>query len=334
MVLGSVIILAVTGCREDGMMANQADVTLMETAARSHGVVTRSRLLDLGLSRDTVDRQIGQLLRPVGAGLFVVDPLVDQWTPLALATAAVPGGAVARESAAHLHGSSLYRSDRYRTDDLHVVAPNSVRSRHEFATFHQTRFLPPQHLVEVCRLLVTTVARALCDLAMQISPLRLRRLVEVQATTSTPSLDELVRCHQELAKRGRRGTRPMRDVLEALVTDDPFPESELELRTEQALTTRGLWLRRQFRPPWYDGIRYIVDFADVSSRTILEADGRRFHDTSAAFEDDRRRDRLAASHGWLTLRVTWRDVFEDRHALDEVADIIRRRRPTQAIPAA
>ena len=314
-------------------MANQADVTLLETAARSHGVVTRSRLPDLGLSEGTVERQVGQLLRPVAPGLYVVDPLVDRWTSLALAAAA-PGGAVARESAAHLHGSSLYRSVRYRTDEIHVVALNSVRSRYPLAVFHQTRFMPPHHLTEVCELPVTTPARTLCDLAMQIGPLRLRRLVEAQATTSNPSLEELVRCHQELAKRGRGGTRPMREVLEALVTDDPFPESELELRTDQALATRGLLLRRQFRPPWYNGIRYIVDFADVSSRTIVEADGRRFHDTSAAFEDDRRRDRLAASHGWLTLRVTWRDVVEDRHALDEVAEIIRRRRPAQEIPAA
>ena len=265
------------------------------------------------------------MLRRVADGLFVIDAMADEWSALALARAAIAAGAAARQSAAHLHVMALFGSVRYRTTELHVVAPNSVRTRSDLATYHQTRFLPQHHLTVVRGIATTTAARTLCDLAAVLRPSRLRAVVERQAIVSAPSLDDLVSCHLELARRGRRGTQQMRDLLDSLVSDEPFPESELELRLDRALRDRGLVLRRQYRPPWYDGIRNITDFADQSGATILEADGRRFHDTSAAFEDDRRRDRLAASHDWLTLRVTWRDVVSNGHALDEVTAIILRR---------
>ena len=56
-------------------------------------------------------------------------------------------------------------------------------------------------------------------------------------------------------------------------------------------------LLRQFRPPWFDGVRGTVDFADPAARVILEVDGRSWHATSQAMADDRRRDRVAAGHG-------------------------------------
>ena len=45
-----------------------------------------------------------------------------------------------------------------------------------------------------------------------------------------------------------------------------------------------------------------------SKRVIAELDGRSFHDTAAAFERDRARDRRLSAAGWRVIRVTWRQL--------------------------
>ncbi len=101
----------------------------------------------------------------------------------------------------------------------------------------------------------------------------------------------------------------MRAVLDAVLDDQPFPESRLELLAiERLLEHRVLGARRQFRPPWYDGIRGIVDFAWPEAKVILEVDGRQFHNTSQSKDDDERRDLIAIEHGWIVIRVGWRTL--------------------------
>ena len=69
----------------------------------------------------------------------------------------------------------------------------------------------------------------------------------------------------------------------------------------------------------------------IGRRLIVETDGREFHTGDESFEEDRRRDRVAASMGLVPIRLTWNQVL---YQWDEVlADIraiatrTRRRRP-------
>jgi very-short-patch-repair endonuclease len=51
-------------------------------------------------------------------------------------------------------------------------------------------------------------------------------------------------------------------------------------------------------------------------RLIVEVDGRAWHDTAAAFERDRRRDRRCAAAGWRVVRVTEKALTDDRERLE------------------
>jgi hypothetical protein len=57
-----------------------------------------------------------------------------------------------------------------------------------------------------------------------------------------------------------------------------------------------------------------------AKRVIVELDGRAAHDTAAAYEDDRARDRAATAAGWRVVRVTWRQLHDDP---DELAADLR-----------
>ena len=58
-----------------------------------------------------------------------------------------------------------------------------------------------------------------------------------------------------------------------------------------------------------------VDCLWRSARLMAELDGRAFHDTVAAFEEDRERDRALSAAGWRVVRVTSRHLHEGRPAL-------------------
>jgi very-short-patch-repair endonuclease len=57
------------------------------------------------------------------------------------------------------------------------------------------------------------------------------------------------------------------------------------------------------------------------AKLIVELDSRQAHATFTAFETDRERDRLAALAGWLVIRITWRQLTDQRKRL--IRDIRR-----------
>jgi very-short-patch-repair endonuclease len=182
---------------------------------------------------------------------------------------------------------------------------------------HETRHLPPEDLVTVDGLAVTSHARTLCDLAAVLRPARLTHLVERQLARGEPEPGALVACHRSLARQGRAGSGLLRSVLDELLDEEPFPQSQLELAMCRLLRDAGLdGFERQYRPPWFDGVAGVVDFAHPGARVILEVDGRRWHTTTQAFGDDRRRDRVAVANGWRVLRYGWQEVV---HRPSEVA---------------
>jgi very-short-patch-repair endonuclease len=61
-----------------------------------------------------------------------------------------------------------------------------------------------------------------------------------------------------------------------------------------------------------DGETFEIDALWRAERIAVELDSRQFHDTPLAFERDRRRDRKLIAAGWLPVRLTWRQLTEER----------------------
>ena len=54
----------------------------------------------------------------------------------------------------------------------------------------------------------------------------------------------------------------------------------------------------------------------MEGRLVVELDGKKWHDPEDAFERDRRRDLVAASTRYRTLRFTWRQVLFEWPAVE------------------
>lgn len=71
---------------------------------------------------------------------------------------------------------------------------------------------------------------------------------------------------------------------------------------------------------------YYLDIAWPGPRVCLEVDGYEFHSDRTMFESDRLRDQLLLADGWLVLRVTYRQLLDDREGvLRRVRQVLRSR---------
>ncbi len=277
---------------------------ILKVAAATSGVCTRNTLLDAGVSPTTIDRHTnaGSLER-VRSGVYVVAELVDARTPYHLGLARLDGAAISHISAGRLHELPVPAGG---TAVVEVTVPvESGGRRFDGVTVHRTRLPLAVDIVDMCGALpVTSLARTVFDLASCLKVHRLRHVVQTAIIHRGLATDDFWACYQPLARRGVRGLGPLRRVMCEMLDDEPVPQSVLEQRLARLLRDEGLTgFRRQYRPPWFDGVRGTVDFADPNVRVVLEADGRSWHATTQAMAEDRRRDRAAAAHGWTVLRV-------------------------------
>jgi very-short-patch-repair endonuclease len=108
-------------------------------------------------------------------------------------------------------------------------------------------------------------------------------------------------------QRGRPGVAPMRRLLHQL---DPVhaARSTLEVKTRRLLVSHGITdFVREFPLEW-QGRTYRYDFAFPSAKTILETNGRRWHDDPADYEHDDEKWSVPGRYGYRIVFATWEKV--------------------------
>ena len=305
-------------------MAKTNEDLIMQAAIANGGAISSRLLEPEGVSASSLRRRVraGSLDRPF-KGVYIVNALRTPDSLLHAACLAHPIGAAFRFSAAFLHGFGVTKPSPPQ-----FVAAHGLGSRVTEVEMHETRDLPRIDVVSVSGINATSPARTICDISPYLSPDRLRHLIETQLTRNRPTSDQLVACVRGRRRSGVSTVGKLAEMLGLMLDDEPYPESMLELRLFQALASAGVaGLNRQFRPEWYDGIRGIVDAADPVGRTIIEADGRRFRQVTQAHDNDRQRDRKAAAHGFVVLRVGHQELQQRRTAVvSEIREIVNSRR--------
>ena len=268
------------------------DRELAEIAARQHGIVTRSQLLDAGFDRNAIAYRVslGRLV-PLHRGVFAVGHL--PFSPYARAMAAVlacgPGAVLSHGSAAALYGLMRWRTP------LEITAPGR-RSR-PGVLVHRTRTLPDTDRTVHYAIPATTPARTLVDLATTLDPASLTRAVNDLRVSHLMSLDSL---RDQLARSPGRATRAFR-LRDGAPTRSAFEDAFLAFAERHGLP----------RPePNVRVAGYLADMLWRPQRLIAELDGREFH---VDFEADRERDAELLAIGFRTVRVTWLRLHEAEH---------------------
>jgi very-short-patch-repair endonuclease len=270
-------------------------------AAEQHGVVSRTQLLDAGLSPTVVRDRVrsGHLLR-LHRGVYAVGHARLRREGVWLAAVlAYPGAALSHRDAATLHG---LRPGNHRLVD---VTGHNARASQPGIRFHRTTSLDAQDITTIRGIRVTTVARTLVDLAGTVPRDHLARAVK---EAERQNVFDLRAVEQALARtRGRRG-RGHRALREAIAEHAALGLSA----TDSALEDVFLRLVRSNGLPLpatnalLEGFR--VDAVWRTHRIAVELDGWQHHRTRHAFERDRERDATLTAAGWRVVRFTYRQV--------------------------
>jgi len=291
----------------DGECAPRSvDAAIAVVAARQHGVVSRAQLAALGIGRGAIDHRVAcRRLHPLHRGVFAVGHRVlsrdGAW--MAAVLAGGDGAVVSHRSAAALWG--IRATDRGRVD---ITVRRHRRGRPGIEYHHAV--LPPDEITRHRGIPVTNVARTLLDLAAVVSRDQLDHALneaEIRRLSSPVPLDALVARHG-----GRRGIDAIRRALEKQRDiGETIAKSELERRFLTFIDAHGLPRPRTNMPLG----PYEPDAAWPQQRLIVELDSFAIHATREAFESDRARDRALQAMGYRVVRITWRQLRSEPHAI-------------------
>jgi very-short-patch-repair endonuclease/predicted transcriptional regulator of viral defense system len=286
---------------------SRPEAWVLAAAARQHGLVTTAQLLGAGWSKDVVAAHVRSgWLRRRHRGVYLVGPLDTPHTRAMAATlAAGPGALLSHYPAAVLWGL------RPPTDGpMHVTRPAGAHSRPGIIVHRAA--LHPADATHRHGIPVTSAARTLLDLAAATT------LDELDRAVNEARVNRVVSDHalsEQFSRYPRhRGTVALKEVQR---TEPKLTRSEAERLALDLIRKAGL-PAPEVNSPLHG---YEVDLLWRDARLVVEIDGYAFHSSRRSFENDRRRDQHLAALGYRVIRVTWRQLTEEREAV--VATITR-----------
>ena len=298
------------------MVNESAFGSVSRLSARSLGVFRGCDAVALGVTR----RQIALLERS-----GVIDrllPDIDRMTAVArsseqsLRAALLWAGpaAAAGRSAGELYGLHGVRPD---LAEIVVVAPNRVRS--ESVIVHRSRDRRALRVRRRDGLLVTGVEATLVALGASLEGEGFEVACEDARRRRLTSVSGLHSYLDQHGRAGRPGVVPMRRLLDEIDPVHPA-RSVLEVKTRRLLVANGFTdFVREF-PLAGNARTYLFDFVFARRRTILETNGRRWHDDGTDYEDDNEKWSVPGRHGYRVVFATWDKVTRrPRELLSELA---------------
>jgi len=271
-------------------------MVMARIASRTHGVVTRARLLVAGVTDAEIEWRLrtGALIR-VHRGVSRVGHVAPSIEAryLAAVWACGEGAALSGQAAAHLLGLT-----KGLPPVPQVTAPTERRVKG--LVTRRSRGLIE---ATTCRgIPVTIVPRTLVDLAGVLGEDDLARACHEAGVRyrTTPAMVEAVLERRPSSPGAKRLRAVMHgDVHVALSKlESKFLERVREIRRPLPQTNRPAGARR-------------VDCRWPAQRLTVELDSYRYHHSRHAWNADRRREREAYARGDQFRRYTWEDVFED-----------------------
>lgn len=220
--------------------------------------------------------------------------------------------------ASHRSAAYIWRLLGYHRGTLDVTVETG-RNQRPGGHIRTSLWLPPNHVTVRDSIPITRVARTLFDLA-SVEPLgRLEKTVDDAISRRLCTQRQLETAFFALARRGRKGTASMRELLEGMGPGYIPPASELER------VARRLFVAHDIPPPRFevhlgdDDVIGRVDCTWTEAKLVVELDSDRFHGSKPARERDRLRDNRLVAAGWRVIRVTWEDLTQ--RPLEVVAQI-------------
>jgi hypothetical protein len=290
------------------------------TAARQHGLISRTQALATGMTRREIDHcMLTGRWRIVQPTIYRIEGSRPTWEQSVMA-ACLRGGE--DTGASHLTAGRLWDCEVPDAGVLEVISTRDRRVRIAGVRAHRSLLLPRLDLTKRTGIPVTTPARTI----LECSP-----LIGVRATAHMT--DDLVRrklmrygdlrsCTARLAGPGRRRLSIVREVLANRLPGYDPGDSNLEVRALDVIARAGLPAPVQQHPVQLpDGRRARIDLAYPDQMVAIEMDGWKWHGQRGAFDRDRARANELVALGWRVVRFT--DAMDDSTIVRILSELLR-----------
>lgn len=308
-------------------------------AARQGGVVGIGQLRTLGCTGDQWGRARASPrwnLRSRRVLQLAGCPVTDE-SRLHAAILDAGGGAV-------LHGATALAwmgLSRFDLRDLHIVRRrNATHTAPRLSAPHRLRDFDDEDVIIVRGVPTTTAIRAIWSEASRYSAPALYerglrtigRILDDAHLAGLVTWEELNRSVDRLARRGRAGTRIMRELARTRQPGTSATESGNEDRLEEILHREGRQALRRQVP--VGGARPIgrADFRDAELPVVVEVNSLRFHSSPSDEAADRSRYRRYLEAGFHVAVVWDRDLWSAPWAALDAVDRARRSAARRAPP--
>jgi very-short-patch-repair endonuclease len=277
---------------------------LVDHARSHHAVTTWAEAIALGARDDDLVnwQRSGRLVRPA-PNVYVVAGSPPTWRQRVRVAACSTDG-----WASHRTAAALWGLDGFPPGKIEVLVPYGRRRRRGDWVVHETRALRSVDLDEVDGIPCTSVVRTVIDLAAVSHPFLVGQALDHASRRWPGSLAAVERRHAELARRGRRGIRMLRALLDERAGRGRYTDSGFETRALRMLRAAGLpepVLQHTVRDG--DFVAHL-DLAWPSVMWAVECDSLAHHSGKRAHEWDRMRRRRLKALGWDVVEITYDDV--------------------------
>jgi very-short-patch-repair endonuclease len=208
--------------------------------------------------------------------------------------------------------ATLYGLEGVRVEKPQIIVPTTIRRRSERVDI---RYYEDRRSLMVRRirgLPVTGVEATLLALARDLDGVALEVAFEDARRRRLTSLAAMQAHLDRFGMSGRTGVAALRQLLRDLDPKHPS-RSTLEVLTRRLLVSHGITrFTREFPLTWM-GRTYRFDFGFESRRTILETNGRRWHDDPTDYESDHEKWSVPGRHGYFLVLATCDKVTRRPH---------------------
>jgi very-short-patch-repair endonuclease len=290
------------GCGCIGKSATISYVEWPDIARRQGGVVRRSQLAAIGMSRQRIDHLVHsrQLLTTSRRGTYRAAGAPASSESEAWLAVVGSRAVLSYLSAAMWWGLPVDQDGR-----IHITRRERQRLlTHKLIRVHRTLLLP-EAVTTRFGLHVTTRTETLLDCLGWLPLPSARNLLDraYQQTWLTPR--DVERRLEE--QSGRWGNRQLARLAREC---RPGIEAESERRLQRLLEQAGIMGWQANMPMTVRGRRLRPDIAFPAARLAVEVDGWAFHRTREQRQADMEKDALLVSAGWRVLRFSWDDVVD------------------------
>ncbi len=292
-------------------MPSHPDITLSDIAARQHGVFGIVDARTAGLRADQIKRRAADGWIQMHDGVYRAAGAPMTWRGNLYAATLAAGAAAA---ISHRAAAALYELPGGRTGLVELTCLHWKRTVQPGLVVHESRRLDARDVQLVDGIPVTRPERVILDIAsyypsanyleIVVQAARRKRLVTYESTR------EMLDRH---ARRGLKGVRAMREMLERWDPNSRATESEMETLLVRVLRENGLPYPVVQHNVTDTRGRFVarVDAAYPDQRIVIEYDSKQEHsDEFQIARDARRRNQLQAL-GYSVLSARHADLRLD-----------------------